>query len=203
MMTEATEPNKPFRPISSRQEYAIKKMIENGIKAPTNWPNISSLDASHFIDHQVKSGYKLQSADLAPTPIKEAATAPTQTSVERYATQKQLEVMSKHIKNPQEAPKGWPDQVSFDDAYQFIKGLPKKDKVSGGSIQPSPSQEAQRGHQTNMVERGLTENQKSYIDELIKHGHEQPNEYPKITSKEASSFIERAVEEGKKRAELF
>lgn len=54
-----------------------------------------------------------------------------------------------------------------------------------------------------MVERGLTDNQKSYIDELIKHGHEQPKEYPKITSKEASAFIDKAVEEGKKRAELF
>ena len=53
------------------------------------------------------------------------------------------------------------------------------------------------------MERGITENQRTYIDMLIKHGHEEPENYPKITSKNASFFIEKAVEEGKKRAELF
>ena len=53
------------------------------------------------------------------------------------------------------------------------------------------------------MERGITENQRTYIDMLIKHGHEEPESYPKITSKNATLFIEKAVEEGKKRAELF
>ncbi|MBL8687147.1 MAG: hypothetical protein JNK86_06765 [Alphaproteobacteria bacterium] len=202
-MTEAPQSNNSTKPISAKQEYAIKKMIENGVEPPLNWPKINSFQAAVFIDYQVKNGYSLKSDNSSPAPIKQPDTKSTEPSVERYATQKQLDVMSKFIKDPEKAPKGWPDKVSFDEAYQFIKGLPKKDETPAKSMPSSPSQAVEKGQLTDMVERGLTDNQKSYIDELIKHGHEQPNTYPKITSKEASSFIERAVEEGKKRADLF
>lgn len=200
-MTEAPQSNNSSKPISAKQEYAIKKMIENGVEPPLNWPKINSFQAAVFIDYQVKNGYSLKSDNSSPAPIKQPDTKSTEPSVERHAAQKQLDVMSKFIKDPEKAPKGWPDKVSkvsFDEAYQFIKGLPKKDETPAKSMPSSPSQAVEKGQLTDMVERGLTDNQKSYIDELIKHGHEQPNTYPKITSKEASSFIERAVEEGKK-----
>jgi len=200
-MTEATQSSKSTKPISAKQEYAIKKMIENGVEPPSNWPKINSFEASVFIDYQVKNGYSLKSDNLFPTPITQTTIKSPEPSVERYATQKQLDVMSKFIKDdPEKAPKGWPDKVNFNDAFQFIKGLSKKDEKS---VPSSPSQAVEKGHLIDMVERGLTDNQKSYIDELVKHGHNEPSNYPKISSKEASSFIDKAVEDGKKRAELF